>query len=49
MANKEEKEKESKVSEIAAALKEAGLAANNSEEKNMSIARTILGISARKD
>ena len=48
-ANKEEKEKESKVSEIAAALKEAGSAANNSEEKNMSIARTILGISARKD
>ena len=47
-ANKEEKEKESKVSEIAAALKEAG-SAKNSEEKNMSIARTILGISARKD
>ena len=46
--NKEEKEKESKVSKIAAALKETG-SAKNSEEKNMSIARTILGISARKD
>ena len=47
-ANKEEREKESKIAEIAAALKEAG-SAGNSEERNMSVARTILGISARKN
>ena len=47
-ANKEEKEKEFKVSEIAPALKDAG-SAGSSEERNMNIARTILGISARKN
>ena len=48
-ANREKKEKESKISEIAAALKEAGSTGNSQEERNMSIARTILGISARKN